>query len=93
MLIAPLWNLDLAIHWHRGESRRPTWATSSHGSTGRRCVIAAEEDAQNPLTSILEAIDALPGEHVELHRYPGARHSPMRDAPESLAVVKEFVAR
>ncbi len=93
MLMTPLWNLELAIHWHRGEGRSADMGGELAQFDWPTLVIAGEADAQNPLASILEAVDALPGEHVEVHRYPGARHSPMRDAPESLAVVTEFVAR
>jgi pimeloyl-ACP methyl ester carboxylesterase len=92
MLLAPLWNLELAIHWFRtepdvdmtGDLARFAWPT---------LVVAGEADAQSPLTSILEAVDALPDEHVDLRRYPEGRHSPMRDVPESLDAMREFVAR
>jgi pimeloyl-ACP methyl ester carboxylesterase len=93
VLMAPLWNLDLAIHWYRGEARSADMTKELARFDCPTLVLAGEADAQNPLTSILEAVDALPDELVEVRRYPEARHSPMREAPESLAAVREFVAR
>jgi pimeloyl-ACP methyl ester carboxylesterase len=93
MLPAPLWNLQLASHWYRGESDSADMSAELARFAWPTLVIAGEADAQSPLMSILEAVDALPGRLVELRRYPEARHSPMRDAPESLEAVREFVAR
>lgn len=93
VLMAPLWNLELAIHWYRGEGRSADMSDELARFDWPTLVLAGEADAQNPLTSILEAVDALPDELAEVRRYPEARHSPMRDAPESLAVLREFVAR
>jgi pimeloyl-ACP methyl ester carboxylesterase len=93
VLMAPLWNLELAIHWFRDESHSADMSEELARFDWPTLVVAAGADPQNPLTSIDEAVDALPVELVEVRRYPQARHSPMRDAPESLAAIREFVAR
>ncbi len=91
ILLAMRWNLELAGHWYAGEGRTVDLRPDLAAIRAPTLVLVGERDPQHPLASMLEAVEALPPESTEIRRYPEAHHSPMRDAPESLDAIREFV--
>jgi pimeloyl-ACP methyl ester carboxylesterase len=90
LLLMPLWNLELAIHWTATEMATLDLRPELGSIEAPALVLAGSDDPQYPPDSIAEVIEGLPDVRVE--HYPGARHSVFRDAPESLDAVVEFVA-
>jgi proline iminopeptidase len=90
LLIEPRWNLDLAVHWTDTESRTLDLRDSLPAIDAPTLVVAGTDDPQYPEASIQEVVDGLRDPRVEW--YEGARHSVFRDAPESIDVIREFVA-
>lgn len=90
LLLLPLWNLELAIHWTATEMATLDLRPGIGAIDAPTLVLAASDDPQYPPASIQEVVDGL--RDVRVEHYPGARHSIFRDAPESLDVVAEFVA-
>jgi pimeloyl-ACP methyl ester carboxylesterase len=90
LMLLPLWNLELAVHWTATEMRTLDLRPDLAAITAPTLVLAGTDDPQYPLASIEEVIDGLAGAQVE--RYPGARHSVFRDAPQCLEAVRRFVA-
>ena len=91
ILLSMRWNLELAGHWYAGEGRTVDLRPDLAALRAPTLVLVGERDPQHPLASMLEAVEALPPELTEIRRYPDAHHSPMRDAPESLDAIREFV--
>jgi proline iminopeptidase len=90
LILLPLWNLELAVHWTATEMRTLDLRPDLGRITAPTMVLAGTDDPQYPLASIDEVIDGLGDAQVE--RYPGARHSVFRDAPQCLEAVRRFVA-
>ena len=90
LMLLPLWNLELAIHWVGTEMRTLDLRPALDAVRAPTLVLAGSDDPQYPSLSIAEVVDGLRDVHVE--HYPGARHSVFRDAPESMDTVAEFVA-
>ena len=56
-------------------------------------VMVGEEDPVCPLVDALDIAAALPPQHLQLARFPGAGHGAWRDQPEAaMAVLRRFVA-
>ena len=56
-------------------------------------VLAGEDDPYAPITSVREAVEALPAELVRFRSYPGVRHSVYREtAPAAVEEVRAFLA-
>ena len=90
LMLLPIWNLELAVHWTATEMRTIDLRPELGRITVPTLVLAGTDDPQYPLASIEEVIEGL-GE-VDVQRYPGARHSVFRDAPQCLEAVRRFVA-
>jgi pimeloyl-ACP methyl ester carboxylesterase len=90
LILLPIWNLELAVHWTATEMRTIDLRPDLGAITAPTLVLAGTDDPQYPLASIEEVIEGLGDVHVE--RYPGARHSVFRDAPQCLEAVRRFVA-
>jgi pimeloyl-ACP methyl ester carboxylesterase len=90
LMLTPIWNLPLAIHWTRTELPALDLRPALESVRASTLVVAGTEDAQYPRESIEEVIEGLPA--VEVAWFEGARHSVFRDAPESIDVVKAYVA-
>jgi pimeloyl-ACP methyl ester carboxylesterase len=90
LMLTPIWNLPLAIHWTRTElpliDLRPGLASIAAPTL----VVAGTQDPQYPREAIDEVVQSL--QAVEVAWYEGARHSVFRDAPDSIDVVRRFVA-
>jgi len=89
VLVTPAWNFELAIEWTRHDVPSLDLRPGLGDVSAPVLVIAGTDDPQYPLASIEEVVAALPDVRVE--RYAGARHSPFRDAPQSLGEIREFV--
>jgi len=90
LMLMPIWNLELAIHWTATEMKTLDLRPGLGSIEAPTLVLAASHDPQYPPASIAEVIDGLRDVCVE--HYPGARHSVFRDAPESMAAIAEFMA-
>jgi pimeloyl-ACP methyl ester carboxylesterase len=89
LILLPIWNLELAVHWTATEMRALDLRPGLASITAPALVLAGTDDPQYPLTSIEEVIEGIPD--VRVARFPGARHSVFRDAPASLETVRGFV--
>jgi pimeloyl-ACP methyl ester carboxylesterase len=90
VLVRPEWHFELAVHWSRTEMRTIDLRGELGAIDAPALVVAGDADPQYPRASIEEVVDGLSDVRVEW--YAGARHSVWRDAPESLALVRDFVA-
>jgi pimeloyl-ACP methyl ester carboxylesterase len=90
LLIEPRWNLALANHWTRTEAPTLDLRESLARIDTPTLVVAGTDDPQYPHASIREVVDALRA--PEVRWYEGARHAVFRDAPESMAEIREFIA-
>jgi pimeloyl-ACP methyl ester carboxylesterase len=90
IMLLPRWNLELTVHWTKAEMDTLDLRPGLPSITAPTLVLAAGDDPQYPAASIDEVVEGL--RHVQVVRYPGARHSIFRDAPESLETVRRFVA-
>ena len=89
LILLPIWNLELAIHWTTTEMRTLDLRPELASVTAPTLVLAGTDDPQYPLTSIEEVIEGIPGARVA--RFAGARHSVFRDARASLETVRGFI--
>jgi proline iminopeptidase len=89
-LVRPEWHFELAVHWSRTEMRTIDLRGQLGAIEAPALVVAGDIDPQYPRASIEEVVDGL--QDVRVQWYPGARHSVWRDAPESLALIRDFVA-
>lgn len=89
-LVRPEWHFELAVHWSRTEMRTIDLRGELGAIEAPALVVAGDVDPQYPRASIEEVVDGL--QDVRVEWYPGARHSVWRDAPESLALIRDFVA-
>jgi len=90
LMLLPLWNLELAIHWVATEMRTLDLRPGLAAILAPSLVLAGSDDPQYPAESIAEVAEGLHDARVE--HFPGARHSVFRDAPESMDLVARFVA-
>jgi proline iminopeptidase len=92
VMLTPLWNLQLAVHWARGEARTVDLRPGLADVRAPTLVVTGADDAFTPAASVREVVDGLP--HVAgFHEYPGARHPLFRESPQAIADVLEFVGR
>ena len=91
VIMRPLWNLELAVHWDATEGATVDLRPELAGIRVPTLVVAGEDDPQMPIAGVEEVVDALP-DGVRFVRYPGARHSVFHDAPASLDEIRAFLA-
>jgi pimeloyl-ACP methyl ester carboxylesterase len=87
------WNPAAAVQWFQGAERFIDLRSELAGIQVPTLVLAGEDDPLMTIAAAEEVVAALPPELVELHRFPGARHAVIRDSPESVRILCEFVAR
>jgi pimeloyl-ACP methyl ester carboxylesterase len=86
------WSPEVLIRWMRGESRTFDLRGDLGAIDAPTLVLAGEDDAWSPLTSVQEVVDHLP-EGTRFRVFPGARHSVFRDAPAALDELRLFLER
>jgi pimeloyl-ACP methyl ester carboxylesterase len=90
LLLTPTWNLELAVHWSATELPRLDLRAGLGKIVAPTHVVAGTDDPQYPRASIEEVVAGIDGATVTW--YEGARHAVFRDVPESVEVVRRFVA-
>lgn len=80
VIIRADWRPDALIRWMRGESRELDLRDELAAIAAPTLVLAGEDDAWAPLSSVREVVEHLP-EGTRFRSFPGARHSVFRDAP------------
>src|SRR4051794_19728872 len=90
LMLTPIWNLPLAIHWTRTELPEIDLRPGLASIAAPTLVVGGTDDPQYPREAIEEVVQSL--QAVEVAWYVGARHSVFRDAPDSIDVVRRFVA-
>jgi len=90
LMLTPIWNLPLAIHWTRAELPVIDLRPGLGSIRAPTLVVGGTEDPQYPREAIEEVVQSL--QEVEVAWYEGARHSVFRDAPDSIDAVRRFVA-
>jgi pimeloyl-ACP methyl ester carboxylesterase len=90
VMLTPLWNLELAVHWTGGEGRRVDLRPRLADVVTPAFVVAGADDAYSPAASVQEVVDGLP--NARYRRYEGGRHSLFRESPQAIADVKEYIA-
>jgi|SRR5581483_3559010 len=89
VMLTPLWNLDLAVEWVREEARSLDLTPELGAIAAPTLIVAGTSDPQYPTASIDEVVAGIP--HARVRWYQGARHSVFRDAPQSMAMIRDFV--
>jgi pimeloyl-ACP methyl ester carboxylesterase len=89
-LVQPDWNLDLAVEWTRTEMRTIDLRDDLPAIEAPTLIVAGDSDPQNPRSAVEEVVAGLRDARTVWFR--GARHSVWRDAPDSLTVIRDFVA-
>jgi proline iminopeptidase len=87
VMVSPLWNFELAVHWVATEGRTLDLRPGLASVTAPTHVFAGTDDPQCPAASIEEVVEGIPGARVQW--FEGARHSVFRDAPESNHLIRE----
>jgi pimeloyl-ACP methyl ester carboxylesterase len=87
------WNPAVAVQWYQGEERLLDLRAELASVRVPTLVLAGEDDPLMTIAAAEEVVASLPTELVEFHRFARARHAVIRDAPESLALLCEFVGR
>jgi proline iminopeptidase len=85
------WNPEATIHWDRNEASR---VDLREDAAKLRCpvlLLAGEDDPSSTLAGSEELAEALPQELLEFRRYPGAGHGIVRDRPDALDDIVNFV--
>lgn len=54
-------------------------------------VLAGEDDPSTTVAGARELVDALPTSLVRFESFPAVGHGVLRDRPEAIALVREFV--
>ena len=91
VMLTPLWNLELAVHWAGGESRTVDLRPGLADIRAPTLVVCGTDDAFTPAASVREVVDGLP-RVAGFREYPGARHTLFRESRQAVADVLEFVA-
>ena len=84
-------NMEAPPHWQRTEAKSIDLREEAGRIACPVLVIAGEEDPSYPVTGAEELVAALPAELVRFERFANAGHGVFRDAPQAVAVVREFV--
>lgn len=92
VIVRAHWSPEVLINWMRGEAKELDLRQSLPLVRAPALVLAGEDDAYSPLESAREVADLLGGE-TEFHSVPGARHSIIRDAPETAELLHRFLDR
>jgi pimeloyl-ACP methyl ester carboxylesterase len=87
------WNPAAAVLWFQGPERDIDLRSELANVAAPTLVLAGEDDPLMTMPAAEEVVASLPEGLVELHRFAGARQAVIRDAPESMHVLREFVAR
>jgi pimeloyl-ACP methyl ester carboxylesterase len=87
------WNPAAAVQWFQGAERFIDLRSELAGIRVPTLVLAGEDDPLMTIAAAEELVASFPPGVVELHRFPGARHAVIRDSPESVRILCEFVAR
>jgi pimeloyl-ACP methyl ester carboxylesterase len=87
------WNPAAAVQWYQGEERLLDLRGELASVRVPTLVLAGEDDPLMTIAAAEEVVASLPTELVEFHRFAHARHAVIRDAPESLALLCDFVGR
>ena len=90
-MLTPIWNLQVAVEWVREEATTLDLRVGLDRVTTDTLIVGGTADPQYPVASIEEVAAGIPHAHVRW--FEGARHAVYRDAPESIALVKDFVTR
>ena len=92
MIVRAHWSPEVLVNWMRGEAKELDLRESLPLVRAPALVLAGEDDAYSPLESAREVADLLGGE-TEFHSIPGARHSIIRDVPETAELLHGFLDR
>ncbi len=84
-------NMEAPPHWQRTEAKSIDLREEAGAIVCPVLVIAGEEDPSYPVTGAEELVASLPAELVRFERFANAGHGVFRDAPQAIAVVREFV--
>jgi pimeloyl-ACP methyl ester carboxylesterase len=87
------WNPAAAVLWFQGPEREIDLRGELANVAAPTLVLAGEDDPLMTMPATEEVVASLPDALVEFHRFAGARQAVIRDAPESIDVLCEFVAR
>ena len=87
------WNPDAFLEWTATEGSEVDLRPDLAAVRAPTLVLAGEDDPYAPITSVREAVEALPAELVRFRSYPGVRHSVYREtAPAAVEEVRAFLA-
>ncbi len=92
VIVRAHWSPEVLIRWMNGEANELDLRGSLPLVRAPALVLAGEDDAYSPLESAREVAELLGGE-TEFHSVPGARHSIIRDAPETAETLHRFLDR
>ena len=92
VIVRAHWSPEVLVNWMRGEAKELDLRASLPLVRAPALVLAGEDDAYAPLESVREVAELLSGE-TEFHGVPGARHSIIRDVPETAATLHAFLDR
>jgi pimeloyl-ACP methyl ester carboxylesterase len=87
------WNPTASVLWFQGPERAIDLRAELAGLAAPTLVLAGEDDPLMTIAAAEEVVASMPPGLVEFHRFAGARQAVIRDAPESIEVLCEFVAR
>jgi pimeloyl-ACP methyl ester carboxylesterase len=87
------WNPAAAVQWFRSAERHIDLRAELGSLRVPTLILAGEDDPLMTMSAAEEVVQSMPTEVVEYHRFAGARHAVIRDAPESLELLREFVVR
>ena len=87
------WNPAAAVLWFQGPEREIDLRGELANVAAPTLVLAGEDDPLMTMPAAEEVVASLPDALVEFHRFAGARQAVIRDAPESIDVLCEFVVR
>jgi pimeloyl-ACP methyl ester carboxylesterase len=92
VIVRAHWSPEVLIRWMNGEAKVLDLRESLSLVRAPALVLAGEDDAYAPLESAREVAELLGGE-TEFHSVPGARHSIIRDVPETAEILHRFLDR
>ncbi len=92
VIVRAHWSPEVLIRWMNGEAKELDLRSSLPLVRAPALVFAGEDDAYAPLESVREVAELLGGE-TEFHSVPGARHSIIRDVPETADRLHGFLDR
>jgi proline iminopeptidase len=87
------WNPTATIHWDRNETAHVDLRAAAASVRCPVLLVTGEDDPSCTPAGSVELAEALPQQLLEFRRYPGAGHGVVRDRPEALDDVVEFILR